>query len=171
MTDLPVEIIRSDRRKRTLQASVVAGAIQVRVPAGLPPEEERRLVDELVRKLRRKVEAGAVDLAARASVLARRYRLPQPSEISWSGRQHLRWGSCTPAHGAIRISSRLASVPGFVLDYVLVHELAHLEVAGHGADFRALEARYELAERARGYLMALGHGAQLDPPTDGTERG
>jgi predicted metal-dependent hydrolase len=156
MSEFPVEIIRSDRRKRTLQASVVDGTIRVRVPAGLPHEEERRLVSELVGKIRRKLEAGAVDLPSRASNLARRYQLPEPTEIAWSDRQNLRWGSCTPDHGTIRISNRLATVPAFVLDYVLVHELAHLEVAGHGADFKALENRYELAERARGYLMALG---------------
>jgi predicted metal-dependent hydrolase len=155
MTDLPVHIIRSERRKRTLQASVVDGTIRVRVPAGMPRAEEQRLVDELVGKVRRQMGAGRIDLTTRASTLARRYSLPQPSEISWSERQNMRWGSCTPAHGAIRISSRLAQVPAFVLDYVLVHELAHLEVPGHGSDFKALENRYELAERARGYLMAL----------------
>lgn len=155
MTDLPVEIIRSDRRKRTLQATVIDGRIRVRVPAGLPRDEERRLVDELVEKVRRKSEVGTIDLAARASALAIRYGLSQPGEIAWSTRQNLRWGSCTPAHGTIRISTRLASVPEFVLDYVLVHELAHLEVPGHGPEFQALEGRYGLAERARGYLMAL----------------
>ena len=157
MTDLPVQIIRSDRRKRTLQADVIDGAIRVRVPAGLPRDEERRMVEELVDKLRRKLTAGQVDLVPRAAALARRYELPVPADVSWSDRQNLRWGSCTPGQESIRISSRLANVPGFVLDFVLVHELAHLLVSGHGPEFRHLEDRYELAERARGYLMALRH--------------
>lgn len=157
MTDLPVEIIRSDRRKRTLQADVIDGAIRVRVPAGLPREEERRMVEELVDKIRRKMAAGQVDLGPRAASLARRYELPAPSDVSWSDRQNLRWGSCTPSQGTIRISSRLGNVPEFVLDFVIVHELAHLLVSGHGPEFRRLEDRYELAERARGYLMALRH--------------
>lgn len=157
MSELPIEIIRSDRRKRTLQASIIDGAIRVRVPAGLPRDEEERLVNDLVSKIKRKMEAGEVDLAARAAKLARRYRLPEPVEISWSERQNLRWGSCTSGTGTIRISSRLASVPDFVLDYVIVHELAHLEATGHGEDFKALESRYEFAERANGYLMALRH--------------
>jgi hypothetical protein len=38
---------------------------------------------------------------------------------------------------------------------VLIHELAHLEVADHGPRFQALVRRYELAERAEGYLIAM----------------
>lgn len=166
MSSLPVEIVRSRRRKRTLQASVVAGTIRVQVPAGMPAEQERRMVEQLVAKLQRKLEAGRIDLAGRAAELARRYDLPQPSEVSWSDRQNLRWGSCTTTRGSIRISTRLRRVPDFVLDYVLVHELAHLRVAGHGKEFWALVGRYPLAERARGYLMALaqeGREASADP--------
>jgi predicted metal-dependent hydrolase len=53
-----------------------------------------------------------------------------------------------------------------VLDYLLVHELAHLEVADHGPRFWELVDRYPLTERARGYLMALDHRAgtpEADP--------
>lgn len=159
MTQLPVEIIRSSRRKRTLQASVTDGVIRVRVPEGLAPNEERRLVDNLVQKVRKKIEASEVDLATRAADLARQFGLPTPDVITWSSRQNTRWGSCTPATRSIRISDKLASVPAFVLDYVIVHELSHLDQHGHGPAFNALVDRYPLAERATGYLMALGfHG-------------
>lgn len=155
MTELPVDIIRSPRRQRTIQAAVVNGALQVRVPAGLPPDEEQRVVDEMVAKMSRKISSGKIDLEARAKRLARRYDLPEPNHIAWSDRQNSRWGSCTPANGTVRISSRLADIPDWVLDYVLVHELAHLEATGHGGGFQALVNRYELAERAKGYLMAI----------------
>jgi len=69
-----------------------------------------------------------------------------------------RWGSCTYTAGVIRISSRAAKLPAFVLDYLLVHELAHLEHADHGPAFWELVMRYPLTERARGYLMAIDHG-------------
>jgi predicted metal-dependent hydrolase len=75
--------------------------------------------------------------------------------IRFVDNQHSRFGSCTPAAGTIRISRRLAHVPAFVLDYVIVHELAHLREANHSAAFWALVNRYRLAERARGYLMAM----------------
>lgn len=155
MTEHPVEIIRSPRRRKTVQATVVNGTIQVRVPAGLGVSEERKAVDDIVRKVRRKLSSGPIDLTARAAQLARRYDLPEPVTVSWSDRQNLRWGSCTPANGTIRVSTRLASAPPFVLDYVLVHELAHLVVSGHGPAFDRIVDRYEKAERARGYLLAM----------------
>jgi predicted metal-dependent hydrolase len=49
-------------------------------------------------------------------------------------------------------------MPPWVLDSVLVHELAHLEVSGHRPEFRKLVARYELTERATGYLIAISEG-------------
>lgn len=159
MTDFPVDVVRSERRQRTVQAYLRDGRIRVMVPAGLDGDEEKRLVDELARKVRRKASSAEVDLGLRAEQLAARYGLPRPSEIVWSDRQMKRWGSCTPADRRIRISSRLACMPGWVLDSVIVHELAHLEIAGHGADFKALVGRYELAERAKGYLMAVSEGA------------
>lgn len=154
---LPVEVIRSPRRKKTVQARITNGTIVVRVPDGLSSAEESRLVDSIVKKVTRKIGTGSVDLEARARRLARRFELPEPTSIEWSDRQHTRWGSCTTAHGTIRISSRLSSAPDFVLDFVIVHELAHLRVTGHGPDFQALVQRYPQAERATGYLMALSH--------------
>ncbi len=72
------------------------------------------------------------------------------------------WGSCTFTSGAIRIARRAAVLPDWVLDYLLVHELVHLEHSDHGPAFRQLESRYPLSERARGYLMALDHS--VPPP-------
>ena len=54
------------------------------------------------------------------------------------------------------VSARLAAYPRWVLDYVIVHELAHLVEASHGPAFWELVNRYPLAERARGYLIAKG---------------
>jgi predicted metal-dependent hydrolase len=70
--------------------------------------------------------------------------------------QEWRWGSCTPADGAVRISSRVAAEPSWVLDYVIVHELAHLDAPSHDAAFWQIVNRYPKAERARGFLMARG---------------
>ena len=65
------------------------------------------------------------------------------------------WGSCTFTDGAIRIARRAASLPEWVLDYLVMHELAHLVHSDHGRGFHELENRYPLAERAKGYLLAL----------------
>jgi predicted metal-dependent hydrolase len=154
VADLPVEVVRSKRRKRTIQAYVVNGTVRVLVPAGLAREEERKIVDDMVARATRRLSRQAVDLAGRARDVARKYALPEPAHIEWSDRQMSRWGSCTPTDGHVRISSRLATMPVWVLDWVLVHELAHLAVADHGERFQALVSRYELGERAEGYLIA-----------------
>ena len=118
--------------------------------------DEEHWVAEMVRRMERRIGVNGVDLAKRAEQLALRYRLPMPASIRWVDNQEWRWGSCTPADGAIRISSRLGREPGWVLDYVIVHELAHLEVPRHGPAFWAIVNRYAKTERARGFLMARG---------------
>jgi hypothetical protein len=116
--------------------------------------EAERIAAELRVRMERRVASDRLDLAARARALARRHELPLPTRVEWSDRQQARWGSCDPADGYIRVSRRLAAFPVWVLDYVLVHELAHLAVPDHGPRFQALVARYPRAERAVGFLIA-----------------
>ena len=61
------------------------------------------------------------------------------------------------------MSTRLAAWPPWVLDYVLVHELAHLVEFDHSPAFHALVDRYPRAERARGFLIAKSMG-EVDTP-------
>ena len=159
----PVRVIRSAKRHKTVSARVVEGAIQVRIPAWMSEEQADRTVADIVARLEEKRRCGGVDLEARAQELARRFDLPAPASIRWSANQHHRWGSCTAATGHIRISSRLAEVPPWVLDHVIVHELAHLVVPDHSPAFYELLSRNPAAERATGYLMALDHRAGWDP--------
>ena len=151
---MDVRVRRSSRRRKTVQGRLVGGVLEVAVPAGLPPGEEARLVADMRKRFERRRATGELDLPSRARHVARRHGLPEPGEIVWSERQQSRWGSCTPGDGRIRISDRLAACPRWVLDYVLVHELAHLAEPGHTPAFWALVARYPLTERARGYLVA-----------------
>lgn len=70
--------------------------------------------------------------------------------------QSRKWGVCNSRNKAIRISHRLAAMPQWVRDYVVVHEMAHILQPNHSPDFWNLVERYELSERARGYLIAKG---------------
>ena len=151
-------MIRSSKRRKTISARRVDGVVRVSIPATMTRAEEERWVAEMVRRLERSARTEGIDLAERAAGLADRHCLPQPASIRWVDNQDLRWGSCTPADGTIRISSRLAGEPAWVLDYVIVHELAHLVVPGHGRRFWALVQRYPRTERARGWLMARASG-------------
>ena len=152
-TPFTVEIVRSSRRTRTVGASMVDGVLRVVVPSWMSRADEQRWAEEMTRRYQRKNTTVGVDLLSRAVTLARRHDLPKPHTVRWVD-MRTRWGSCTPAHGSIRIDRRLGAFPPWVLDYVLVHELAHLEVLDHGPAFWKLVARYDQAERAIGYLMA-----------------
>jgi predicted metal-dependent hydrolase len=153
---MTVEVVRSPRRRKTIQAKMVGGILKVYIPASFSSEEEFKWVSEMVGRMERRRSAERIDLAARAETLSRQFGLERPRSIRWVDNQESRWGSCTPADRSIRISSRLGREPGWVIDYVIVHELAHLSVAGHGPRFWALVGRYPLAERARGFLIARG---------------
>ena len=106
------------------------------------------------------------ELLARARRLTARY-LPDhadevvPASVRWVTNQNGRWGSCTPADGTIRISHRIQEMPDWVIDYVLLHELAHLVVPSHNARFWELVGRYPKAERARGYLEGISAATGL----------
>lgn len=151
---MEVEVVRSAKRRKSVSARVVDGRIVVRMPQWMTKAQESEYVTALVAKLERQRSAEAVDLPRRAGELAKRYDLPAPTSIQWVTNQRQRWGSCTPSTGEIRISDRIAGFPGWVLDGVIVHELAHLVHLHHSPEFWALAQRYPKTERAYGFLIA-----------------
>jgi len=163
---MDVRVVRSARRRKTVQARLVDGCLEVRIPARMSEREEAHWVEQMQRRFLRQADAERIDLDRRATALARRYDLPAPSSIRWVSNQRHRWGSCSPWNGEIRISDRLAAWPVWVLDYVIVHELAHLREAGHGPRFQGLVDRYPRAERARGFLIAKSGGDDPDDVDD-----
>lgn len=158
---MEIKIIRSKNRQKTISAREVDGAFVVQAPAHISEAELQPIIEKLhERWQKRQVKTGLDDqaLQRRAQELNRQYfegRLKWQS-IRWVTNQNSRFGSCTPANGAIRLSHRVAALPVFVRDYVIVHELAHLLEANHGPKFWKLVNRYPKTERARGYLMAVG---------------
>jgi len=160
---LPIRVIRSERRKKSSAARVVNDVIEIRIPSWMSAEQERTAVEALAARIEKKraIRDTPIDLTQRAAKLARQYDLPLPHEIKWVTNQNTLWGSCSYEDGVIRVSSRLISVPSWVLDYVVLHELTHLVESGHGPEFHALMDRYPKVERAEGFLeaMALGFGA------------
>jgi len=142
--------------------------VVVLIPAQFSGAEEREWVDKMVARLAARERRGHTDdaLYERAQRLAERYlaehsHAATPSSVKWVRNQNGRWGSCTPADQSIRISERIQGFPDWVIDYVILHELAHLVVSNHNAQFWALVARYPRAERARGYLEGVSSAAGL----------
>ena len=130
-----VEVTRSKQRKRSVGAQLVGDTLRVAIPSWMSRAEEAHWVAEMSRRFARKMSSDRIDLTARATSLAKRYGLHRPTAIRWASDMTTRWGSCTPDTGTIRISDRIAAFPDWVVDYVIVHELAHLHVGGHGPDF------------------------------------
>ncbi len=158
VSSMKTQVVRSARRKKTVDARIVDGILRVAIPASMTKAEETHWVNEMSERIRRKTTSAAIDLPARAATLSQQLGLPQVNEIVFSDRQKHRWGSCSPSESRVRISTRVAAFPPWVLDYVIVHELAHLTQPDHGPKFWDLVARYDLAERARGFLIAKEGG-------------
>lgn len=152
----PLEVSEDAGRRR---ASVTRtrrdggpGVIRLRLPAGLPAGERRALA-------RRTLEAWYRRLAR---------RLLEKRAAHWSGRlgvavaaisvrdPRTRWGSCSST-GRMSFSWRLAMAPPAVLDYLVVHELAHRVHADHSPAFwRLVETHAPRAKRLRAWLRERG---------------
>ncbi|MFE7752710.1 M48 family metallopeptidase [Streptomyces sp. NPDC057428] len=161
-----VEVRRSARRSRTVSAYREGDRTIVLIPARMSEAEEQRWVGVMLDKLaaqenKRVIGDGA--LAERAERLSTQYLggRARPASVRWVTNQNTRWGSCTPAEGSIRLSHRLQGMPEYVVDYVLLHELAHLLVPGHGPRFWRLLESYSRTERARGYLEGVAAAERL----------
>jgi predicted metal-dependent hydrolase len=173
-----VEVRRSARRRRTVSAYRDGDKIVVLMPARVTKLDEARLVTEMVERITsreaRYAKAGPRRsddaLMTRATDLSERYleARAQPLSVRWVRNMNSRWGSCTTTDRTIRLSHRLQSMPAWVIDYVLVHELSHLLEPGHDARFWAWVNRYPRTERARGYLEGVAMAGQL-PELSGSE--
>lgn len=151
---MEIELVRGTRRRKYVEAVLVGDRLRVSFPRWMSLAEARETAEELRVRMERRLDPARIDVAARARRLAREYGFPRPRVVRWSEQQVARWGSCTPDDRTIRVSARLANYPLWVLDYVLVHELAHFVVPSHGPEHDDAVNRYPLAERARGFLIA-----------------
>jgi predicted metal-dependent hydrolase len=155
-------VIRSARRRKTVAARVQDGVLTIYLPARISEEEARSWVERMTRRMSARVQRDNLndekDLQRRAARLNRKYFGGELryNSIVYVTNQTSKYGSCSPGSRRIRISHRMASMPAFVLDYIIVHELAHLIEANHGRRFWKLVNRYPHAERAIGYLMGVG---------------
>lgn len=169
-----IEVRRSARRRRTVSAYREGDRIVVLIPAAMSKRDEKQWVADMVARLERKerrTRPSDDQLLARAVTLNDTYfgGLATPSSVRWVTNQQQRWGSCSPGDRSIRLSERLQGMPSWVVDYVLVHELAHLLEHGHDEKFWAWVDRYPRSERARGYLLGWSAAAKVDPPSSETE--
>lgn len=186
-TGIPIEVRRSAKRRRTVNAAYRDGKAVISIPGHFTRAQEAEWVRRMVTRLEQRTapatpadpQAKAGELAGRAADLSRRYLAgaAQPVSVRWVANQNSRWGSATPARGTIRLSDKLQGMPSWVVDYVLLHELAHLIEASHSAAFWRLLESYPHTETAKAYLQGAAFASsrglegvmQEDQGADGPE--
>jgi predicted metal-dependent hydrolase len=162
-----VEVRRSKRRKRTVSAYRRDGKVIVMIPDRFTRAEEAEwvttMLDRLAKSEKRRRRTDD-QLMARADELCRDYLHGKvgATSVRWVDNMTTRWASCTTTTGQIRLSDRLQTMPTWVVDYVLLHELAHLIEPSHNKRFWHWVDRYPKAERAQGYLEGVAHATALD---------
>lgn len=168
-----VEVRASKRRTKTGTAHWSGSRIVVSIPARLRGRARDAFVDELVERLlvqRPHMAAGDASLEARCAVLAELYNDNlAPVSVRWVSNQMQRWASCSPATREIRVSSRLRPCPDWVIDAVLVHELAHLHEADHTAAFYEIADRHPRQAEATLFLEGYALGLGLAPEQYGLD--
>jgi predicted metal-dependent hydrolase len=158
---MEIRVIRSKKRRKTVQAREIGGALEILAPAHMSDKQLEPIIKDFKARINRRRKLSKLEdeaLERRANMLNRQYfdNLLRWESIRWVTNQNSRHGSCNTDRGTIRISHRIAGMPRFVQDYVIVHELAHMIEPNHGQRFWDLVYQYPRAERARGYLMAVG---------------
>lgn len=146
---VPLQLVWSWNSK--IRVELRAGEIEMVAPLTSTREERGRALHQNFRTL------GRVHLKKRLEHFARVMGL-QPATVAIRG-QTTRWGSCS-ARGEISLNWKLMAAPLEVIDYVLVHELAHLRHLNHSPRFWSLVAsHFPEFERAKAWLRA--HEAEI----------
>ncbi len=96
------------------------------LPPGLPPDEVKRVIVQAYRLVAKRLLTNKViDYSKQMSVT--------PTAVKINGAK-TRWGSCSGKH-SINFSWRLVMADDDVIDYVVVHELAHIREHNHSEKF------------------------------------
>ncbi len=157
-----IKILRSKKRRRTVSARVLRDILIVRAPESISEVRLEKIIAELKARIERKQLKDELNkgeyLAQRVKKFNAQYfeNKLTINSIEYVTDQNSKFGCCNYRTGCIRISDRISAMPQWVRDYVIIHELAHLVAPDHGKVFWEIVNRYKLAERARGYLIAVG---------------
>jgi predicted metal-dependent hydrolase len=162
MSSPQVTVVRSRRRKKTIQTKYANGHLWIYLPAGMSPASETKWIARMIERHNKSEEKHKTRksdpwLFSHAQELNKKYfNGTLDFSIKFVSNQHSRFGSCTSTDKTIRISERVKTMPQWVQDYIIIHELAHLFYPDHSKKFWDLVNTYKYAERAKGYLIAVG---------------
>ena len=152
---------KSPRRKKTISARLDGSRLRVRLPAKISPDEETRMIRDVCERMARtnRIDHAESDrlLLDRARRLDAEYLSgkARPADARFSAKLTSSFGNANLRTKVVQVAARLRQSPQWVVDYLLLHEMAHLIVPGHSAEFWRLVNRYRYAERAKGYLICM----------------
>lgn len=172
--------VERSMRARRMRITVRPGSVRVSVPRGMPLERGRVFALSMavwIREQTAKIEhrhkmsegllRGLLPVAAKDEasqrIVSRCKELARETGLSYTRitirNQKTRWGSCS-LRGAISLNIKLARLPLKLMDYVILHELVHTRIKGHGRDFWEELDRYtgnsrELRRELRNYLLEV----------------
>ncbi|MFA5287387.1 MAG: M48 family metallopeptidase [Candidatus Omnitrophota bacterium] len=157
-----IKILRSKKRKRTVTARIVKEILVVRAPENISESRLQKVIGELKSRIERKRLKEELNKDEKLAQRAKGFNLQyfgdklKINSIEYVTGQNSKFGCCNYRTGCIRISHRISTMPEWVRDYVIIHELAHLVVPNHSKAFWDIVNCYKLSERARGFLIARG---------------
>lgn len=158
-------VIRKERRRRSISAHRVGGVIEIHIPAKMSRRQEIEIIPEMISMVcRREARERKTDqqLMQIGQELMQEHLpdfISQPASINWRNMSE-RWGSCTTVDKTIRISDRLIGAPSYVLNYIIFHELIHLQISGHDQEFYNYLSRYPGSAKAEAFLEGYELGCQ-----------
>ena len=170
-----VTVVVTRKRVKNVNARLDGTTVRISAPFHVLKEELDQAIQKLARTLLRRVRAQQVNLEEDALELARRIatrfpRAPQVKSVTFVTSQHARWGSYSPRTGMIRLNAGLRTMPRWVLEAVMAHELAHAIHLRHSRAFwDLLRLVCPDTERARAFLAGvswLGGSWHRLPPVE-----
>ncbi len=174
--DITIEVISS--RRKTFGLEIKDGAVKARVPFRMPEREIKKLIEQhqlwIIKKLQQTADREQASLAivplhemSETELADMRHKFFE--RVSYYanlmgvtyGRitirdQKTRWGSCS-SKGNLNFNYQLYFLPEELLDYVVVHELAHRKQMNHSPAFwQEVEYYYPNYKNCRGQLKRVG---------------
>ena len=174
---IALDLVLRRKRVKTVNARLRGSTLLVSAPVGVPEERLEPAVRGLASRLLRRAHAARVNGEGDALALARKVagRFPEPPSVGralFVTTQGARRGSYSTKTKTVRLNAALRGMPGWVLEAVVAHELAHVFHPDHSPAFWELLGRAcPGAGRAEAFLAGAGRFARNIDVVPPVERG
>jgi predicted metal-dependent hydrolase len=120
-------LLSVEEREAPMRVDVRHRRLHLQIRPGTSTDRRAALLDAWYRE---KIRGALVSLLAKWQKIVGR----APKQV-FVRRMRTKWGGCNPGSRNIRLNTELAKKPKECLEYILVHELAHLREPTHNARF------------------------------------